>query len=59
MAALGTGDHAVRAYHNVDVEVGIHFQCAQDDVVQLIDISALVEGIGILGSGDFNGWGWS
>ena len=43
MSALGSGDDAVRTYYYVAVKVYIHFQCSQDNEIQLIYNSALVK----------------
>ena len=52
MAALGAGDDAVGAHDHVAVEVDVHLQGGQDDVVQPVDKGALVEGIGVGPGGD-------
>ena len=52
MAALCTGDDAVRADNDVAVEVGIHFQGSQNDVIQLVDERALVHRACILARRD-------
>ena len=52
MAALCAGDDAVGTDDDVAVEVDVHFQSCQDDVVQFIDKGTLVHGVGISACGD-------
>ena len=52
MAALCAGDDTIGTDDDVAVEVGIHFQRGQNDVIQLVDESALVHRACILASRD-------
>ena len=53
MSALGACDHAVGADYNVTVKVHVNFQRCQDDEIEFVDISALVERVCVLGRGNF------
>ena len=53
MTALCPGDDTVGADNNVDIEFRINFEGTEDDKVQFIDVSALVEGVSILARRDF------
>ena len=54
MAPLCAGNNAVRTDDHITVKVHVHFQGRQDNKIKLIDISAFVERICILGCGYFN-----
>ena len=53
MTALCPGDDTVGADNNVDIEFRINFEGTEDDKVQFIDVSALVEGVSIMARRDF------
>ena len=52
MSALGTCDHAVGTDNDVTVKVYVNLKRCKDHEIQLIDISALVERVRILGRRD-------
>lgn len=54
VSAGGTAQDAVGAGDDVDVELGVDLQSGQDHVVQLVDVSALVAGVGVLAQIDLN-----
>lgn len=54
VSAGGAAQDAVGAGDDVDVELGVDLQSGQDHVVQLVDVSALVAGVGVLAQIDLN-----
>ena len=54
MSALGTCNHAVGTDNDVTVKVYVNLKRRKDHEIQLIDISALVEGVRIFGGGNLN-----
>ena len=54
MSALGTCDHAVGTDNDVTVKVYVNLKRRKDHEIQLIDISALVEWVCVLGCRDLD-----
>ena len=52
MSAWGTAEHAVGAGGDVHVEVGVDLERTQDDEVELIDESPLIQRVRVLGGRD-------